>query len=154
MEFDVINGKVVERRSKPFIEFYIHPALDKAASVKEGRRVHKDAVYIKIKAAGAKDSVSRRATEQDIANHPSEYAKLEQSPQESGTDVGLIIPSTADLADVKALGIHTVEKLATIDVLPESLKQYQAKAKAFIKLTETQDASDIEGQGQGAAVNH
>lgn len=143
MEFDVVNGRVIERSARPHAEFYLHAVLDIDASKQEGRRIYHDATYIKIKAQGAKDFVSRKATEEDKRIYAKEYAAFINDSEPEGMDVGLLIQSLGDLAEAKSLGITTVEKLAEIEVLPENLKPYRNKAKIFMELN---NETDREGQ--------
>lgn len=143
MEFDIVNGHVVQKQIKPKIEFFTHAKLDLAASENEGRRVYKDTTYIKIKPQGCRDFLSRKATEEDKRLYPKEYALFNTEASPVGTDVALLIPSLGDLAEARALGITTVEKLADIEVLPDNLIQYRNKAKAFMEL---QNGTNWEGQ--------
>jgi len=154
MEFDIVNGKVRERTFRPFVEFYTHPMLDRAESDKQGRRVHVDTTYIKIRSQGAKDFVSRKATDEDTRNFQTEYNLFNTNVEHSGTDVALIVTTPSDLADILALGVNSVEKLAEIEVLPENLIKYRNNAKAYMKLSEFTDGNQIDGQGQEPAISN
>lgn len=143
-EFYLEGGQVRQRQARPHVQFFIHPVLDREETERTGVKSYTDTLYLKKRAQGSKDCISRKATENDKRQWASEYQAFLSSQgaaQEAGTAIDLLVKAPADLAGLKAMGISTVERLASVDVLPESLRPYQAKARAFMELMTNEDES-------------
>lgn len=152
MDFDVVDGRVVEKRVAPKVTFYTHPVLDREESERIGERVYRDAIYIQVQARGCKDCISRKAKPDDFKRFEKEYALfLSAQDKDPGTDVELIVKTPSHLASLKARGIATVEQLAAVDVLPEELRAYKVKAKAFMELTSNEQTGKNEDTQSEAA---
>lgn len=104
------------------VRFYDHATLDGPASESKGRPVHKLATFIELRprAPGleVRDFRSRPATMKDRREYPHEYAHYEETKNAPRVR-SLELLTTADpvtLADLRALGITTVEQLADLDL--------------------------------------
>lgn len=152
MEFDFIDGRIIEKTLKPTAEFLIHPVRDREASDRQNRAVYVDQLYIKLRAQGVKDAVARRATEHDKTEYAEAYKKFlssKNSQEETGTALELLIKSPSDVASLRAIGVNSLESLAKVEVLPSELRQYKAKAKAFVELSsEPEREQSAEARGQ------
>lgn len=147
MGFRVINGEVVDSDApKVRVSFYEHPL-----QVGKGRYIPCD--YIKRQAVGARDFVSRRATEQDKLDYPAEWEAY-QSGKETH-DAGST-PLTALPAyrlhlglELKAMRVETIEQLAFCDECPlEGAEKLWKQAKRYIELEEG-DVLGTEAQATG-----
>lgn len=119
-EIDVAQfeqSREYEQDSKLFVVFYRGAILDEVASTEAGRPVHKDVDFIKIVVPGQRDNVVAVADASYKARFPKQWAQYQANAEQLGsgtplTEVTWLSP--AQIADLKAVNIRTVEQLANI----------------------------------------
>ncbi len=129
--------------SKVLAEFRMHPVIDAVASKEAGRPIKRDVPHVKIIQPGeSRLSVyDQPATNDDVARFPRQWAAFQagQKQEITGTRLDMLFPeSPAIVENLKAVGIFTVEQLAT---LPDTglqnvgmgARQWQDKAKAYLE---------------------
>ncbi len=135
----MLDGKIVDDEATPaVVTFYEH-----ARRVGFNEWINVD--YIKIKAPGVRDFMSRAATDEDKAEYSEEYEAYQrgQFREEEGNTPLTLLPShkTAFAMELKAMGIESIEVLGARD-MPE--KEYLVpmwkQAKKFIKMLEDDDS--------------
>jgi hypothetical protein len=127
---------------KLYVQFYRKPVLNEAESVKAGRPIHKDEVFIKIFVPGDKLSqIDRIASEQDIERFRKHYERfVAGQSQQVGTPLSSVgfIPATL-VEDLKYFNVHTVEQLASVsDAVAQKisgLQSFKQKAQAYLDAT-------------------
>lgn len=132
-----------EENAQVKVEFYLHPVVDREASVKAGRRIYRSEAYIKVQPRGYKDFVSRRVSEQDKHDYPVAWARFENAQnRDAGTPLDKLPSWSPEAeAELKALGIRTLEDLAAKEVAAD-LKHLQQQAQWFIEMKEASNGSD------------
>jgi hypothetical protein len=133
-----------------YVEFYMHPVQDKAASIEENRPIFKEREYIMIMTPGDKSSVVRRpvrighnSTDDNNRFH-NEYVAFKQ--KSSSQIVGTLLSewpqiTRAQCMELEHLNVRTVEHLAD---MPDSyasqymgLMDMKKKAKAWLEITKS-----------------
>ena len=127
------------------VEFYLHPVVDREASLKAGRRIYKPETYIKVQNRGYKDFMSRRATEQDQHDYPIAWARFENGKhRDVGTPLDKLPSWTPEIeAELKSLDIHSLEDLVRKDVAAD-LNHLKQQAQWFIEMKEAANGSNSE----------
>lgn len=143
--------------SKLFAEFYSKATRNNIKSKAAGRAIFDETIYIRIMVPGDKlNMVHRPATQEDIARFPKQFENFKRGlSQVSGTpisEVGFL--GKADIAELKAVNIHTVEQLAgASDGLAQKFMGLQAmKQKAQAYLDAANGNSAIKAQADAQAV--
>jgi hypothetical protein len=101
--------------SKLFAVFYQDTELDDQQSQEMGRPVHRNVDLVKIIVPGQKDSVVAKATFEYQQRFPKQWAQYKQREEQVGTGTPLSELSfltRAQVADLKAINVHTAEQLA------------------------------------------
>jgi len=115
-------------------KFYMHATLDPEASEREGRKIYREAPYIKLWADGSKDQADHIATAEDRKAYPQEWAAFEQQrahPQHSVTHLPGF--SAVHFRYCDDAEIFTIEALVAADVQPE-MKALQEMGKRWLSL--------------------
>lgn len=127
-------------KTPAIVEFYDHAVTDREATEREGRRMFRDVLYIKVKNRGFKDYISRPATEQDKDDYPQAFARYlnAQSRKAAGFQLSAFpAASPSILAKLRLLRIETAEQLATAALdNPEEFEPLLTMAKAYVKALE------------------
>ena len=121
--------------------FYMRAVENKARSREEGRPIYEDVPYVKILMPGSKDYPDRKVRDEDKQRWPRAWAAFEsgQENAQGGTPLerwnGL---SSARLAELQALNIHTVDQLAevpdgSLNKLGPDGRKLRDQAQAFIQ---------------------
>lgn len=140
-----------------FVQFYLHPVRQGAASAKAGRDIYKDEEYVWIRFPGDRTKEIRRPVDYEGRNGyppdperwPKAWAafKNSQAQVQEGTPLEQFPPlSASTVLNFKALNIHTVEQLAAV---PDSVlhnlgtggRELRQKAQDWLKAA--QDAAVI-----------
>lgn len=127
--------------SKLFVVFFNHPRRDEAKTLKEGRPMFNDEVYVRIMVPGDKDSiVVRPARDTDKGRFAKQFAAFEQGEGEihDGTPLkAWPMITRAQCEELKFFGVYTVENLADLaDVHVQKFMgvgMLKQQAQAFIQ---------------------
>lgn len=124
-----------------FVQFYnraIQTRVDEA-----GLPYYENQVYVVI-ARDSTNQVDRKADQNDIDRFPEHYKAFERANEKTETHEGLIIEmwplvSSADVANLKAHGYHTVQQLAKTDAktktsMPAHIAVLVDQAKSYVKV--------------------
>lgn len=114
--------------------FYMHATLDAEATEKAGRRIYREAPYIKLWAEGSKDQADHIADAADRKEYPQEWAAFEAqraNPTHSVTHLPGF--SAVHFRYCDDAEIYTIEDLVQCDVQPE-LKELQAMGVRWLSL--------------------
>jgi hypothetical protein len=139
MEFQLVNGKIQEVDNvTPHVTFYEH--------VKQiGKCEYVPVDYIRIKYAGNRDFISRKATKDDIAAHPKEWAEYQAGI--AGQDEGVTPLNALPLfkmafgLELASQDIHTVEELAAMPEPPfPAVGPLWKQAKKWVALNDSEVA--------------
>lgn len=125
-----------------FVEFFTDAVKNIAKSESEGRPIFEDVVYISISFPGDRTKkIVRPASDEDknrFSRHWEAFQRGETGQNIQGTRLEQWpILSRSEIAELKALGIMTVEQLAA---LPDSAlnwfgaREYRTKALAYIEM--------------------
>lgn len=120
--------------------FYMHATLDAEASEKAGRKIYREAPYVKLWAEGSKDTADHIVTEADRREHPQAWAAFEQSrekPQHSVTHLPGF--SAVHFRYCEDAEIFTIEALVAAEVQPE-LMPLQAMGRRWLALLQPESA--------------
>lgn len=131
------------------VQFYRHAELNSAESVKAGRKIFEEKVYIRIMApANRLNVIERAASDQDKLRFSRQYeafmAGLEQlSVGTPVSEVGGISP--AQVLELRALKVDTVEQLAgmpdtTVQLLGIGGQELKRRASAFLARSQGTEA--------------
>ena len=133
-----------EENAQVKVEFFQQAVMDREASVKAGRRIYRDEVYIKVVPKGYRDYVSRKASDQDKRDFPVAWARFDNlRKQIAGTPLDRLPGWSATVeAELRALGLNTVEQLAEGDVAGE-LADLQQQAQWFVAMREKAHAGKV-----------
>lgn len=145
----------IEAGPRQRVEIFDQSVLDLDASNAQGKRVYKNAVYIKVQNTGYTDYISRALTPDDIKAYPAAYKRYLQTRENAkkpGWKPLSVLPcySPAMQMEFEQIGIHTVYELATVDpatlsntpaVFPIARKQ----AIAYVKLCELETEENANG---------
>lgn len=115
MDFD--QARVNEGDSKLFAVFYRGTRVNEAKSQEAGRPVHDDVNLIKIVIPGQRDTLVSEATFEYQQRFPKQWAQFQANAAQttSGTPLSEVTWLTpAQIADLAAMNIHSVEQLANI----------------------------------------
>lgn len=100
------------------VQFYKHAELNSAKSHAEGRKIFDEHVYVRIMApANRLNVIERRATEDDKTRFARQYSAFLSGLEQlaSGTPLSELPTLTAaQVLELRALKVQTVEQLATI----------------------------------------
>lgn len=114
MGLRVVNGVIVEGEvSKPHVKFITHPR-------KVGIGKFEDTPYIQKRGRGCRDGITRKATEEDKAEFPEEWAAYQSGESLDGGTLLNALPAWTKAIELEldAIGIDSVEALAKCDELP------------------------------------
>ena len=115
MDFD--QSRQHEGDDKLFVVFYGGTRINEAKSQEAGRPVHDDVDLIKIIIPGQRDSVVAEATYDYQQRFPRQWAQYKANKEQTGSGTPLselTWLTAAQIADLKAMNVHTVEQLASI----------------------------------------
>ena len=115
MDFD--QSRQHEGDDKLFVVFYGGTRINEAKSQEAGRPVHDDVDLIKIIVPGQRDSVVAEATYDYQQRFPRQWAQYKANKEQTGSGTPLselTWLTAAQIADLKAMNVHTVEQLAGI----------------------------------------
>jgi hypothetical protein len=101
-----------------YARFYVHPQLQGDESIKQGRDVYKDVIYVEVMIKGDKNtSFSRPMQEQDKEDYPKAWAAYKENDYElsDGTPIKMM-PGMSPSAEIelRSMGINSVEDLAAL----------------------------------------
>ena len=107
-----------QQQQRALVTFYVEKEQNNFRSEQEGRAVYDDVEYIRIVTPGdTRSEVVRAATEQHKREYAPQYAAfkagVELAPQGSPLEHWPPM-SPALIANLKALGVHTVEQLSEV----------------------------------------
>ena len=114
---DFEQGRENDGDSKLFVVFYNGAILNDEKSAAAGRPIHDDVEMVKIIIPGQRDSVVARATPDYQYRFPRQWAQFKNNKEQIGSGTPLTELTwltAAQLADLKAVNVHTVEQLAGI----------------------------------------
>jgi hypothetical protein len=129
--------------------FYMHATLDGDATQAAGRKIYREAPYIKLWADGCTESASHIAKDVDRRAYPQEWATFEQNrskPQHSVTHLPGF--SAVHFRYCEDAEIFTIEALVATDVQPE-LKELQETAKRWLSLLRPEATPKTKGWPKG-----
>ena len=126
---------------KLYVNFYVRPVMNSFKSAQEGRPIFDEVDFIRIIIPGDKNNVvDTKVTEEHKVRFESQYGKFKKNQEQAITGTPLEVwplMTVGQVAELKALNIHTVEQLAD---LPDGLAQrimgshaLRAKAKTFLE---------------------
>lgn len=127
-----------------WVQFYINPTQDEAASAEAGRPIFKDVEHIKIITPGNKESmIDRPITELDKRRFSSHYEKWKKTGEEfiEGTLLEEWPSVTrAQVEEMRYFNVRTVEQLANMsDSLAQKfagIQSLKSQAKIFLNRAE------------------
>lgn len=150
------DGKVVGADTLPVkAEFYEHMK-------QVGLHEYEPTDYITVRRVGVKDYISRKATDEDKARFPREWAAYKAGQSSGSGETPLTeLPAckSAFVLELQQIGVNTIEELAAKSEVPyDYLVPMWKQAKRYIQLTEAGDAGEQQeesraGEGQ-AGVDH
>src|SRR5690606_33088272 len=113
--------------------FYMHARKDECASGEAGFPVYRDVPYCTIRLKGERDFVSNEATDAHRAEFPQAWHHFERTLawDQHGIEMLPRIPPSA-VATLKELGVHTIERLADVDV-PAPMAQWRELAQRWVR---------------------
>jgi predicted RNase H-like nuclease (RuvC/YqgF family) len=124
-----------------FVQFYdraIQTKVDEA-----GLPFYENQLYVII-ARDSTNQVDRKADQNDIDRFPDHYAAYARSHEKIQTAEGLIVEmwplvNSADVANLKSHGYHTVQQLARVDAktkssMPSHIAVLVEQAKNYVKV--------------------
>jgi hypothetical protein len=135
----MLGGKIVDDEATPVVvSFYEH-----ARRVGFDKWINVD--YIKTKAPGVRDFMSRAATDDDKAEHPEAWDAYQrgQVGEEEGNTPLTLLPShkTAFAMEFKSMGVESIEVLGARDKPGQDyLIPMWKQAKKYITLLEDDDS--------------
>jgi len=141
--FDARNGGIVEfgNDARLFVEFYSRSVRDEVASKDQGRPVHAQVDYVRIRQPGERDEINRPAHDGDrrrFARHWQAYQEGRQAMPE-GTPLSILFPNNPEIVEnLKYDKILVVEQLADLnDTQIGNIglggRQFVDKAKSYLK---------------------
>lgn len=137
LDFD--QGREYEGDNKLFVAFYNGAVVNEAKSIEAGRPIHDDVEMVKIIVPGQRDSVVAYATPEYQRRFPKQWAQFKANKEQVGSGTPLTELTwltVAQVADLKAVNVHTVEQLAGIsDSQAHSFMGFHAlkqRAEAYI----------------------
>jgi hypothetical protein len=113
MDFD--QSREHEGDNKLYVVFYTSTELNEAKSLEAGRPVHDEIDLVKIITPGQRDSVVSKATYDYQQRFPRQWDQYKRNVSQNGSGTPLSEVSfltLAQIADLKASNVHTVEQLA------------------------------------------
>lgn len=130
-----------------YVEFYLHPVLNEAKSLIEGRPIYEDREYIKMIPVGDKTkAVIRPVKKQPYGGRPADHHRFPRAwesfqNQEKKAIEGTPIEEWAvitksDAMMLKGINVHTVEMLASLQdnhITWLGARQMRDKAKAWVE---------------------
>jgi hypothetical protein len=147
-----LEQMVTGKPEKPRAVFFEKAMLSVEESKKEGRRVYHTTVYVKLSHAGVRDSVAYKATKQDIAAYPEEYAHFQRTRQGAHRTVPVNIIPGLELVHMQELidmGLSTVDQLAKANTVPPHLEYARKSAITLSKvLQEQENGNEEEGHSE------
>ena len=115
---DFLDSNQSELDKNLLVKFFVKPLQDKAATLKEGRPIFKDTVYIDIRVPGERDAVVRPATVADKKRFPRHYEAFtvrNEEPEEIGTPLTeWPAVSRSQAEELAFFNVKTVEQLANM----------------------------------------
>lgn len=142
MQFSVPGEEGMNTGTANRIEFHWHPKKNGLKSKEEGREVFDQVPYIKITSPGAKQVVDREVRDEDKREYPRLWAAFEageERPEDGQPVEEWPAVNVAQVAELKAAGIFTVEQVANIpdqnlNVLGMQARKLRSKAQAYMAL--------------------
>ena len=125
-DFELEEARAIEMATQPArkldhqlnVQFYKHAELNAFESRKQNRKIFDDHIYIRIMApANRLMMIERRASDEDKLRFPAQYSRFfkGQTQLSSGTPLSeLHTISAAQVMELKALNVETIEQLAGI----------------------------------------
>jgi hypothetical protein len=102
-----------------YVQFYVAPFKDDAATAAEGRPIYKDVEFIRIQQPGNLLSrIERPVRETDAARFPKQYAAFQAGKEDQNTGTPLAewpLMTRAQVEELKYFRVFTVEQLAELD---------------------------------------
>ena len=128
------------------VQFMMMPVKDMEASTKEGRPVYRNVEHVKIQVVGEHDEIVRIARKEDKAKFSRAYLYFKETQEAQPDGMPLEkwpLLDAAQVLELKAMKIHTVEQLAEqkdtphrfLDELGEKARQYLDYSKDGAALT-------------------
>lgn len=115
-------------------QFYMHATLDVEASEKAGRRIYREAPYVKLWAEGSRDQADHIADAADRKAYPQEWAAFEQQRQHPLHSVTHLPGfSAVHFLYCEDAEIFTIEALVAAEVQPE-MKALQEMGRRWLSL--------------------
>nr|CRH05489.1 conserved protein of unknown function [Candidatus Magnetococcus massalia] len=138
---------------RTYVEFFYKPIENKAKSRESGRPIFEEREYVKIIMAGSRDIFITPVREVDRKRFAAQYEAFKEGGncEESGTPLHQWPAlGVSQVAELKALNIHTVEQLAALDDhgmqnIGMGARELVAKAEVFIR--SAKDAAAAEQLG-------
>lgn len=133
-----------------FAEFYLNAVYNAFKSEKEGRAIHEDKIYVRIRTPGDnKSEVDREAKDYDKMRFAFQWAQYQQGAAQavSGTPLEqwpMMTPAT--VKNLKHMGIASVDQLAAVS--DGNLQNLGPGARAL----RDQATAYLERAGEGAAT--
>ena len=129
-----------EGDNRLFAVFYADTEVNAEKSLEAGRPIHDNVDLIKIIVPGQKDSMVSKATFEYQQRFPKQWAQYKQNASQIGTGTPLselAFLTRAQVADLKAINVHTAEQLAGMnDSTSHNLMGFHAikdRARAYIE---------------------
>jgi hypothetical protein len=125
-DFELEEARAIEMATQPArkldhqlnVQFYKHAELNAFESRKQNRKIFDDHIYIRIMApANRLMMIERRASDEDKLRFSTQYSRFfkGQTQLSSGTPLSeLHTISAAQVMELKALNVETIEQLAGI----------------------------------------
>lgn len=125
-DFELEEARAIEMATQPArkldhqlnVQFYKHAELNAFESRKQNRKIFDDHIYIRIMApANRLMMIERRASDEDKLRFSAQYSRFfkGQTQLSSGTPLSeLHTISAAQVMELKALNVETIEQLAGI----------------------------------------
>ena len=126
------------------VRFYMHPARDKAESVKEGRPIFKEVAYVHIMQPGNKESIiHRKATDMDIARFAEHWRKFKAREDQTATNGTPLIEwpgiTRSQAEELKFYNVLTLEQLVGMsDTNAQNFRgmgELKKRATAFLEVS-------------------
>lgn len=137
---DFEQSREHEGDNKLFVVFYKATQLNEQKSMEAGRPVHDEVDLVKIIIPGQRDSVVAKADYEYQSRFPKQWAQYQARAEQigSGTPLSEVTwLSMAQVADLKATNVHTVEQLANMaDSSGHAFMGFQGlkqRAQAFLE---------------------